>query len=107
MSTLRRVILEINKVKAYLGFAVKSKKLIFGYDKLMEANTPPRFVMICSTQNEKVSNKVIKFCDDNKILVYKFKTYVLGELLHRNCKVIGIMDKNLAKAIISELKNTD
>ena len=97
--------MRIDKVKSYLGFSIRSGKVIFGSDKLFESKKIPALVVICSTQNEKVSSKVIRFCNNNKVKVVKLENIVLAELIARdNCKVIGILDNSLAKAIINEFQ---
>ena len=92
-----------NKIKAYIGFAIKSGKIVFGYDNLIVAKKNPELVLICQSQNDKVTNKVINFCELRKIPCVKLN-FVLGDLIGRNCKVIGIMDKNLSVATKKELK---
>lgn len=95
----------MTKLETYLGFAIKSGKVIFGSDKLFDCKKKPQLVLICSSQNEKVTLKVFKFCENNNIECIKLKDSVLSELVKReNCKVIGIIDESLAKAIRSELK---
>lgn len=97
--------MRIDKIKSYLGFSIRSGKVIFGSDKLFESSKKPRIVIICSTQNDKVTNKVIRFCEEYDVKYYKLQNLVLGELIGRdNCKVIGVLDKSLSKAIIEELQ---
>lgn len=97
--------MRIDKVKSYLGFSIKSGKVIFGSDKLFVAKKLPSLVLICSTQNEKVASKVIRFCKNNNIKVIQMTDIVLADLIARdNCKVIGILDNSLAKAIINEFQ---
>ena len=95
-----------DKVKAYLGFAVKSGKIIFGVDKLLESSKKPHLILICSTQNDKVSGKVLRYGDNNNVTCIKLDDgLVLGDIIGRdNCKVIGILDLNLAIAIKNEFQ---
>lgn len=97
--------MELEKIKTYLGFAIKSGKIIFGSDNLFASSRKPSLVLICSSQNDKVSNKVIDFCNSNKIQVIKLKNVLLFDLLNRNCKVLGIVDSNLSMAIMNEFQN--
>ena len=97
--------MKIEKIKTYLGFAVKSGNIIFGSDKLFESKKRSFLVLICSTQNEKVTNKVVNFCKKDNIKFIKLKDIILAELLGRdNCKVVGISDFNLANAITNEFQ---
>ena len=100
--------MEIKKISSYLSFSIRSGKIIFGVDKLLECKKIPFVVLICSTQNDKVTKKVIKFCDDNNIRFIKLKNIILADLLGRdNCKVVGLLDFNLANAVIKEFDNLD
>lgn len=97
--------MRIDKLKSYLGFAIRSGKVIFGVDKLLESKKRPIVILICSTQNDKVTNKVIRYCYSNSITYYKLKDLVLGDIIGRdNCKVIGVIDTNLANAIKNEFQ---
>ena len=93
-----------DRLKAYLGFAIKSGKIIFGYDKLFESKKNPILVLICSTLNEKNTNKVKLYCERNNIDYIKLND-ILGELVSRdNCKVCSICDNNFASIICKELE---
>ncbi|MGN0961897.1 MAG: L7Ae/L30e/S12e/Gadd45 family ribosomal protein [Christensenellales bacterium] len=93
------------KIRSYLGFSIKSGKILFGSDKLFESTKRPNLVLICSTQNEKVTKKVLNYCNTNKIKSIKLNNLILSDLIGReNCKVIGILDYNLANAIIKEFE---
>ena len=54
-------------------------------------------------QNEKMTDKVERFCLDRKIKCIKLP-FVLEDVLNRNCKVIAVLDRSLADAIYNELK---
>lgn len=97
--------MKLDKVKTYLGFAIRSGKIIFGVDKLLESNKKSHLIIICSTQNEKVTNKVIRYAETNNIPYIKLGELVLGDIVSRdNCKVIGVLDLNLAIAIKNEFQ---
>ena len=97
--------MKIGKVKSYLGFAIRSGKVIFGVDKLFESKKRAQLILICSAQNDKVTNKVVRYAKTENIPCIKLKDLVLGELVSRdNCKVIGILDLNLAQAVKNEFQ---
>ena len=69
-------------------------------DKLMN-----NIYLVTKHLNDKVTNKVIKYCLDKSIKYIKLVNLVLGDLCDRsNCKVIGISDINLSKAIMNEFQ---
>lgn len=97
--------MEINKVKSYISFSIRSGKIIFGVDKLLECKKLPLYVIICSTQNDKVTNKIIRFCRDNDIKYCKLQDLILSDIIGRdNCKVIGLTDPSLAGAVMNEFQ---
>ena len=97
--------LNISKIKTYLGFAIKSGKIIFGYDNLLIAKNNPYLVLSCSTLNEKMNTKVNTFCNNRKIKCVNLLEVKLSDLIQRdNCKVVGIKDENLSNAILNEFK---
>ena len=97
--------MKVDKVKSYLGFAIRSGKVIFGVDKLFDSKKKAQLILICSTQNEKVTNKVVRYAKNENIPYIKLKDLVVGEIVSRdNCKVIGILDINLAQAVKNEFQ---
>lgn len=97
--------LNINKISTYAGFAIKSGKVVFGYDNLITSKKNIKLVLICSSINDKMYNKIQGYCDGKHIKYYKFDNEILSDIIHRdNCKMLGITDESLSKAIKNELK---
>ena len=97
--------MNINKIKSYLGFSIKSGKIIFGFENILKSKKIPYIILISSTQNDKVTNKIIAFGKKEDIEVIKLNDQKLEDLVSReNCKVIGVLDFNLANVISDELK---
>ena len=92
-----------NNLKAYIGFAIKGGKVIFGYDNLIISKKKLELVLISSEQNEKVSSKVMKFSESKGTQCIKLD-FALSDIITRNCKVLGVTDVNLSQAILKELK---
>lgn len=89
------------KIEAYLGFSIKSNKVVFGFDALCETTKRVSLVVVCPTVNPKVEQKLVTLCANKKWVMVKTNN-VLGELIHRdNCKVLAILDKSLANAILN------
>lgn len=96
--------MRIEQIKAYLGFAIRSGKVIFGSDKLFITTKMPSIVLISSDQNDKVTNKVIRFCQINDIKLFKLDMELSSIIGRDNCKVISVLDESLASAIAKELE---
>ena len=89
-----------NKFEAYIGFGIKSGSVIFGSDKIIEARKKIPLVIFDETTNVKVVNKLISLSDYKQFALVKSKI-LLSELTKRdNVKVLGMLDKNLASAIL-------
>lgn len=89
-----------NKLETLIGFAVKSGKIVFGFDNLCETRKNVKLVIYSPTTNDKVKQKLVLLCQHKKWdLIETVDT--LENLIHRdNCKVIGIVDKNMSDTIL-------
>lgn len=93
-----------NKLATYIGFAIKSGKVIFGYDKLFETKKLPKIIIFCQTLSEKMKNKLDLFAKSKKIKLLTLEKFILSDIIKRdNCKVIGIYDENLSNVISAEI----
>lgn len=89
-----------NKFEAYIGFGIKSGNVVFGSDKIIESRKKIPLVIFDETANVKVVNKLISLSDYKKFALVK-STILLSQLTKRdNVKVIGMIDRNLASAIL-------
>ena len=90
-----------NKLEALLGFAVKSGKIVFGFDNLCETRKNVKLVIYSPSTNDKIKQKLKLLCaHKNWDLVESIEP--LEELIHRdNCKVVGIVDKSMSSAILN------
>ena len=89
-----------NKLETYLGFAVKSNKVVFGFDNLCETRKKVKLVVCSPSVNDKVKQKLILLCKHKKWQMVETLD-LLENLIHRdNCKVVGIIDENLSSAIM-------
>lgn len=89
----------IDKIKAYVGFAIKSNKIVYGVDNILLSRQVHVVIYDVDLADNSLS-KLTKYLENNNI--EGLKTDKLKEIVNRdNCKVIGIKDKNLSKAILS------
>lgn len=92
----------MQKINAYLGFAIKSGNLIKGVDKIIE-NKKPVYVVLYSSLADNSLSKLMKFVAYNKIDIFK----VTDEVLPLGSKAIALTDQNLARVIKEKLKNVE
>ncbi|MBR2646935.1 MAG: hypothetical protein IKD47_05215 [Clostridia bacterium] len=91
-----------SKIDSYLGFCIRSRKILFGVDNIDEKRKGVFLIVVDSGISDN-SMKVIKRAQERfacPILVTDKDC--LGERLHRPAvKAAAILDKNLAAAILS------
>lgn len=93
-----------SRLVSYIGFAIKSGKVIFGYDKLFQSKKLPKIIIYCQTLSEKMKNKLELFASFKKIKLLTLEKFILSDIIKRdNCKVIGICDDNLSNVISAEI----
>lgn len=91
----------MNKIKSYIGFAIKSGNVEFGLDKCL--NNKKLQVIICSSYLSNNSKSKLK---QNCKNFYELFPNQL-EYLNVSSKVIGISEPHLANQIISEIKHLE
>lgn len=90
---------QVSKTKTYLGFAIKSASIVFGYDNIVKKSHKIKLIIACSLINEKTLNNIKKL---NKPLI-RLVCVTLSELLERdNVKVVGLTNENLSQAILND-----
>lgn len=88
------------KAAAYIGFAIKSGKLIRGFDALDRAKKC-ELILVCQSASENALDKAQTIKKRLGCELIKTCGFTIEELVHKeNCKIVGITDKNLAKAVL-------
>ena len=88
------------KIKTYIGFAIRSNSIVFGADTVVNARKKIYLVAVADDINETAYKRTVKKCEKESIILLRFEKGKISELTHReNCKCIGILDKNLSDAI--------
>lgn len=90
----------MNKIKSYLGFAIKSKNILIGQTQLKLNKKPLSLVMVCNSASNNLKDlaKHVANKFNAELIITK---PILSEITNLdNIKIIGITDENLSKAII-------
>ena len=84
----------INKISAYVGFAMKANQIVIGTDNVL-SKRDVKIVLLNENLSENAKRKISKKCK-----VYTFTDAEFG-LISKDAsiKVIGIIDNNLSNAI--------
>ncbi len=99
--------MEKNKIETYLGFCIRSRKIIFGTEMISRQKKGIKLLIFDGGMG----------ANSLKIMVNSQKTHgcpllqtdagLLGELVHRpGVKAVAITEENLASAILSVVDST-
>lgn len=99
--------MELNKVKSYIGFAIKSKSIVIGTDLILKSKNVA--LILCESELSSSSyNTLETYANQRKIQIFKLKNEDFFEICPKNgVKVLGVTNKSLADAIINNLTNID
>lgn len=93
-----------NRLFTFVGFAIKSRKVIYGVDNLVAAKRKPEVILYSESLGENSRKSLVAYADKNMIERYEIN---LDEILSgKNCKALGITDRHLADAVKSEIKES-
>lgn len=95
-----------SNIKSYIGFALKSGQIIFGIDNLKKSKLNSYIIIYSGDLSENGKKDLSKYLEKKNIKAISFEDIDLSQLVNRNnCKIVGILDQNLANAIIKNLDN--
>ena len=90
-----------DKIATLIGFAVKANKLIYGLDELEEGTRKRYLIVYCSTLSERGEAALKRVAKRDNVPMIKTLSRRLEDIVYkRNCKVIGIANKQMSEAII-------
>lgn len=97
--------MEINKIKTYLNFAIRSRNIAFGVDDILKSRNI-EVVIFSDLLAETSRNKLNNFATKKQICILQVSGDEMKELLqNESVKAVGVTDKNLAKAIRMNFTN--
>lgn len=97
--------MEIDKIKGYLNISHKAGYLIAGGEKLKDYNKK-LYLVIYDKLAQKNTMKIVDKLKEKSIYVVEVGN--LEELVSiKNCKIIGLKNKNLSEIILNLIKNKE
>ena len=97
----------VNKVYGLLGICSKAGKITAGTEAVIEGvyKNQIELVIVAEDTSQKTKQKIEKICKEKNIVMKSFGTIfdnsnAIGKV---NKAIIGIKDKNLAKAILEKI----
>ncbi len=94
-----------DKINAYIGFSIKSGKIVYGYENILLGKKKIYLVLCDQALSQNSLKKVERFVADKNIksyLIEDLPSYFGGRMI----KCVGIGEEHLASAIENELNNT-
>lgn len=91
----------MNKIISYLGFAQKSNNMITGQTALKKTTKKLHLIMVCNTASENLKNLAKNLANKHDCEFIISKVEISNLIKFDDVKILGIVDENLSKAIIS------
>ncbi len=92
--------MQTDKIRSYVGFAVRANKVKIGVDNILSAKYLPYVVLYDERLASNSKKKLLARCAGTKTFVIDVEAVFPG----KNCLAIGVCEKNLAGAICKEME---
>ena len=94
--------INVKKIKTYVGFSIKSKTIIYGVDSIKESI--PYVVIYSENLAESSKGKLLENLKEKNCPFYEISKEDMLEIFqNENIKVFAIKNKELARAIIENI----
>ena len=89
-----------SKLSGYLGLAIRSNSVLFGFDNLKSYKKKVYCVLVSGDVQKKLEQHINNLCAERNIIVKKLKNNLDDLIKTNNCKVISIINKNFVVPIM-------
>lgn len=89
----------MKKIISYLGFCQRSGAIVYGLDNLQKNKKRIHLLLTCPSLGENSLKKVKKLALEKKLKIFESKEPLSILLNKENCKIVGILNKELSNAI--------
>lgn len=90
--------MNLEKIKTYVGFAIKSRQIVYGLDSIKEKKI--YIIVYSDSLSESSKEGCVKASIKNSCLSFKLSDSEMMEVLNNDkIKAFAIVNKDLAKAI--------
>jgi len=97
--------MQSTKAFSYLGFAIKSRKVVFGTDSIVEYKKKMYLIVVSELLAQNAQDKIVRRAEQHQIKVKVLADSEFTQLVPKNgCKAIAITSAELAKALLGELE---
>ena len=91
--------MDINKIKTYIGFSIRSGQVLYGLDNIMVYKKKIPLVVVSNTISDNSLDKIKNVCEKKNLVMLQLSDSLENITKRNNCKVLGILNEELAKAI--------
>ena len=93
----------MQKIITYLGFSIRSGKIVYGVDEIAGHKKRVHLLMVDGALSENSRKEIYKAQERFGCPIIETEASLLGELLKKPAvKAVALKEKNLASAILSE-----
>lgn len=89
----------MGKIESYIGFAVKSNKIIYGIDNIEKAKKKVYLLVLSFTASENLREQAQRFSERKNVPIVETVVPLEDIVFKSNCKIIALTDENMAKAV--------
>ena len=91
------------KLSAYVGFSIKARKIVYGYDNVLSSRRV-LLVLAADSINRTARHDLEEHCTETKVPLEWVDEELIQQCVHRmGCKCIGLTDASLARAAQQEI----
>jgi len=95
----------IDKITSLLGFAVKSGKIVLGYDRIIEGKAK-KFLIICANEiNVTAQKRLFSYSKNNDVPLLKTSLDLAKITGYNKCKAIALTDKQMSQAMLNNIND--
>lgn len=92
--------MNLTKMKSYFGFAVKSNKVVYGTDNILQKK--PYAVFISEDLSLNAKKKLVNLCESYELCMVNLNKIDMEKLVSSDdVMAFGVKDKSLADAMIN------
>lgn len=92
----------LSKIKAYVGFAIKSRQIVYGTDNILKTKKI-KLVIVSDDLADNGYEKISLHAQKCGALVVKFSSDDIFEITGKSIKALAVMSESLADAIKKSL----
>lgn len=89
----------MGKIESYLGFAVRSGKILYGIDNIAVGRKRKYALVLCCTASENLAQKAKTVAERDGIPLITTETPLEIMVNKTNCKLVALTDAHMAKAV--------